>query len=746
MGFAISKSPKIFRIAALIILVVSGILLVSPAGRDWAGTQILRFQNNDENLISDKHNRLIHEKSPYLLQHASNPVDWYPWGEEAFQAARTQDKPVFLSIGYSTCHWCHVMEHESFEDDSVAALMNKAFINVKVDREERPDIDDIYMTVCTMMNGNGGWPLSIIMTAEKKPFFAATYIPKESRFNRLGMLELVPRVEKLWREDRDRILEDASKISEALMHATGSISGEFPGPATMDTAFQQLSDNFEPEFGGFSESPKFPTAHNLMFLMRQHRRAPESNALAMVETTLDNMRLGGIYDHVGFGFHRYSTDKHWLVPHFEKMLYDQAINVMAYTEAFQLTGKAEYRQTVEEVLTYVLRDMTDDAGGFYSAEDADSEGEEGKFYVWPTSEILEILGEEDGRLYIEIYNLTDDGNFLEESTRRKTGTNIPHLKKTIQEIAAEKGIPLTELSERLDVSRRKLFEAREDRIHPLKDDKILTDWNGLMIAAFCKAAQVFENKTYLEGATNAADFILDNMRDDQGRLMHRYREGEVGISAYLDDYAFFIWGLLELYETDFEVKYLEAALELNDILMKHFWDTENHGFFFTANDAEALLIRKKEIRDGAIPSGNSVAMLNLLRLSRMTGKTSYEDTAQQLVEAFSGNISRYPAGYTVLMMGLDFAAGSSFEIVVAGDPAAADTRAMLRALHQSFLPNKVLLFLPPGNPGPVADIAEYTATMQQLEDKATAYVCQNFACELPTTNLAKMRDLLGLEK
>ena len=695
---------------------------------------------------SDKQNRLIHEKSPYLLQHASNPVDWYPWGEEAFQAAAEQDKPIFLSIGYSTCHWCHVMEHESFEDDRVAALMNAAFINIKVDREERPDIDDIYMTVCTMMNGNGGWPLTIVMTPEKKPFFAATYIPKETRFNRLGMLELAPRIQKLWQEDRSRILESASKISAALSEAAGTISGSLLGGETMDIAYKQLSESFEDEFGGFSESPKFPTAHNLMFLMRQHRRDPQSNALQMVETTLDNMRLGGIYDHVGFGFYRYSTDKHWLVPHFEKMLYDQAINVMAYTEAFQLTGKAEYRQTVEEVLTYVLRDMTDNNGGFYSAEDADSEGEEGKFYIWSTSEIIDILGEEDGRLYIEIYNLTEDGNFLEESTQRKTGTNIPHLKKTIQKIADEKGMPVAELSKRLEAARQKLFNVREDRIHPLKDDKILTDWNGLMIAAFCKAAQVFDEKAYLEAASGAADFILNTMRDDQGRLMHRYREGEVAISAYLDDYAFFIWGLLELYETAFDVKYLEAALELNEILIKHFWDTENHGFFFTADDAEALLIRKKEIYDGATPSGNSVAMLNLLRFGRMTGKTTYEETAQQLVEAFSGNIARYPAGYTVLMLGLDFAAGSSFEIVIAGDPAAADTRAMIRALHQPFLPNKVLLLRPADTPGPLADIAAYTATMQQLEDKAAAYVCQNFACELPTTDLAKMQQLLGLEK
>ncbi len=693
-----------------------------------------------------KPNRLIHEKSPYLLQHAYNPVDWYPWGDEAFAAAQAQDKPIFLSIGYATCHWCHVMAHESFEDSTVAALMNDAFINIKVDREERPDVDDIYMTVCQMVTQHGGWPLTVIMTPDKRPFYVGTYIPKESRFNRPGMLDLIPRIQYAWKNDREKILSTAGEIARVLVEATTHTPGEEVSPTVLDTAFRQFSESYDAEYGGFGDHPKFPTAHNLMFLLRYHRRSGNAAALEMVENTLRHLRMGGIYDHIGLGFHRYATDREWLVPHFEKMLYDQAILAMAYTEAFQATGHAEYEKTAREVLTYVLRDMTDPAGGFYSAEDADSEGEEGRFYLWRTTEIREILGKEDAALFIEIFNLREDGNYLEEATRQKTGANIPHLQKPLSQIAAEKEMEEATLQTRLEAMRHKLFAEREKRVHPLKDDKILTDWNGLMIAALAKAAQAFDAPLYAEAARRAADFLLETMRTPSGRLLHRFRDGEKAIDAYLDDYAFLSWGLLELYETTFEVKYLKAALDFTDILLKNFWDAQNFGFFFTAADAEKLLVRKKEIYDGATPSGNSVMMLNLLRLSRLTGNITLEEKASQISQAFSGQVHRYPAGYTVMMMALDFAAGPAYEIVIAGKPDDPETQDMLRAIHRRFLPNKVVLFRPEtaGTPE-IAKISEYAAAMRAVNGRATAYVCRNFACELPTNDPRKMLALLGVK-
>ncbi|MCK6620950.1 MAG: thioredoxin domain-containing protein [Calditrichaceae bacterium] len=698
-------------------------------------------------MFHKKPNRLINEKSPYLLQHAENPVDWYPWGAEAFAAAQAQDKPIFLSIGYSTCHWCHVMEHESFEDSAVAALMNETFINIKVDREERPDVDDVYMTACQMLTGSGGWPLTIIMTPAKEPFFAATYIPKERRFNRYGMLELIPQIKNLWESDRDRLLESAQKITEALSQTGGGPAGGQLHPEILEIAYSQLEESYEHRYGGFNARPKFPTPHNLMYLLRFYRRSGDRQALEMVETTLQNMRRGGIFDHLGFGFHRYSTDERWMVPHFEKMLYDQALLALACTEAFQVTGKEEYRDTVREILTYVLRDMADPAGGFYSAEDADSEGEEGKFYLWSNAEIRKTLGKSEGDFFIKVFNCREDGNFLDEAARQKTGTNIPHLRKSSPKIAKELAISEAELARRIEQARQKLFAARERRIHPLKDDKILTDWNGLMVAALGKAAQALGEPAYAAAAARAADFILQTLRTPEGRLLHRYRQGETAIPAYLDDYAFFIWGLLELYETGFEVKYLQAAVELNDIVLRHFWDGREGGFFFTADDAEELLVRKKEIYDGAVPSGNSVMALNLLRLARITGETGLEARAAQIGAAFSANVSRYPAGYTFLMLALDFAVGPNYEVVIVGKPGAEDTRAMAQALQQRFIPNKVLLFLPVGKKDSgISRIAGFIRAMKPLKGRAAAYVCRSHACELPTADVEKMLELLGQDR
>jgi uncharacterized protein YyaL (SSP411 family) len=687
-------------------------------------------------------NRLKDEKSPYLLQHADNPVNWYPWGEEAFEAARAADKPIFLSIGYSTCHWCHVMEHESFEDAEVAALMNDAFVCVKVDREERPDIDNVYMTVCQMMTGSGGWPLTIMITPDKAPFFAATYIPKTSRFGRVGMLELIPRVKELWTARRSEVNDATRRIVGALEQISADTPGEDLEGPVLDKAYRQLAERFDVTYGGFGHEPKFPTPHNLLFLLRYWRRTGDEKALEMVEHTLQMIRRGGIYDHLGLGFHRYSTDERWLLPHFEKMLYDQALLVMAYTEAYQATGKATYAQTAREILSYVLRDMTSPEGGFYSAEDADSEGEEGKFYVWAEEEIRQVLGD-DADLVIQVYGVEQAGNFTEEATGRKPGTNVLHMKQALEDVAGRLGMPPPELEDRLTRARHRLFTHREQRIHPLKDDKLLTDWNGLMIAAMSKAAQALGRPEYTAAARRAADFMLARMRRSDGRLLHRYRDGDAGIPANLSDYAFLTWGLIELYEACFEVRYLEAALDLNRLMLDNFRDEAGGGFYLTPDDGEDLPVRRKEAYDGAIPSGNSVAMLNLLRLGRMTGDSELERHAADLGRAFSGGVSEMPLGHTQMLVAADFAMGPSYEVVIAGDPAAADTREMLKNLRKAFLPNKVVL-LRPDEPEPaIAGVAEFTKGQRSIDGKATAYVCLNFNCELPTTDASRMLELLS---
>jgi uncharacterized protein YyaL (SSP411 family) len=696
-------------------------------------------------------NKLISEKSPYLLQHAHNPVEWYPWGPEAFERAKRENKPIFLSIGYSTCHWCHVMEQESFEDPEVARLMNETFVCIKVDREERPDIDSIYMAVCQMMTGRGGWPMTIIMTPDKKPFFAATYIPKEARFGQTGMKELVPSIRALWEEKKEEVLTSAEQIISALDQITSespgsqkSLTGEL-GESTLKTAYEHLAHMFDEQYGGFGTAPKFPTPHNLMFLLRYWRRTGDDRALGMVEKTLHGMRRGGIYDHVGFGFHRYSTDGRWFLPHFEKMLYDQALLAMAYIEANQVTGgTAEYAQTAREILVYVLRDMTDPAGGFYSAEDADSEGEEGKFYLWTQDEVQDILSQEEAELVTTIFNMNKEGNCAEEATGKATGGNILFLKRALAEIASDLAIPLEEFGQKLEEVRTKLFNARTKRVHPYKDDKILTDWNGLMIAALGKGAQVFGELHYAEAAKRAVDFILTHMVDAKGRLYHRYRDGEGAITAFLDDYAFLTWGLIELYEATFEPRYLQKALDLNTIILKRFWDEEKGGFYFTTDDADTILVRKKEIYDGAVPSGNAVAMLNLLRLARLTAQPELEEKAAHISRTFSNAVSQSPGAFTQLMIALDFALGPSYEVVIVGDPNAEDTKEMVKTLRKAFVPSKVVLLRPAdAERADITLLAEFTKDLASLNGRATAYVCRNFRCELPTTEAHQMLALVG---
>jgi uncharacterized protein YyaL (SSP411 family) len=693
------------------------------------------------------HNRLRFEKSPYLLQHANNPVDWYPWGPEAFEKARRENKPIFLSIGYSTCHWCHVMEHESFEDPEVARLMNEVFVSIKVDREERPDLDNIYMTVCQMMTGSGGWPLTIIMTPDKKPFFAGTYFPKESRYGRIGMLDLIPRIKEIWVTKHDEVLKSADQITAVLRQYSQEAPGEELGEPTLRNAFEQLSQRFDEQHGGFGSAPKFPTPHNLLFLLRCWKRTGNEKALRMVEKTLQAMRRGGMYDHVGFGFHRYSTDSTWLVPHFEKMLYDQALLAMAYTEAYQATGKREYGETAREVFSYVLRDMKSETGAFHSAEDADSEGEEGKFYLWTEEQIRQVLSAEETNLVITVFNIEKGGNFHEEATGKKGGRNIPYVKKDLHESASALKMPEQQLRSQLEDARGKLFAAREKRIHPHKDDKILTDWNGLMIAALAKGARALDEPGYAEAAKKSVDFILQKMRTQDGRLLHRYRDGQAALPANVDDYAFLIWGMAELYETTFEASYLQSALKLNDDLLQHFWDDKAGGFYFTADDAEKLLVRQKDIYDGAVPSGNSVGALNLLRLARFTANTNLEEKAVKIGRAFSEAINQSPSAYTQLMLAVDFMVGPSYEVIIAGKSGAKDTKAMIGALRAHFVPNKVVLFRPTEEESPeIIRLAEYTKYQSSIDGKATAYVCLNYNCKLPTTDSGKMLELLEVKK
>ncbi|MFC1822754.1 thioredoxin domain-containing protein [Thermodesulfobacteriota bacterium] len=693
--------------------------------------------------LQDKPNRLIHEKSPYLLQHAYNPVDWYPWGEEAFEKARRENKPIFLSIGYSTCHWCHVMEKESFEDPEVASLMNRAFIAIKVDREERPDLDNIYMTACQMMTGSGGWPLTIVMTPDKKPFFAATYIPKVSRFGRAGMMDLIPRIEEIWVSRRNEVFESAEKIISALKNIEKGRPGDDLDLDVLKQAYRELEERYDLEYGGFSVAPKFPSPHNLLFLLRYWKRTGDGKALDMVEKTLLEMQKGGVYDHVGYGFHRYATDREWLVPHFEKMLYDQAMLAFAYLETYQATGKEIYKRIVKEIFEYVLRDMKAPEGGFYSAEDADSEGVEGKFYIWKEDELIDVLGEDEAQLISKVFNVSADGNFKEEATGKKEGGNILHLKKLIPEIAAEMNMSEHEIEKRVIDAKRILFNAREKRIHPHKDDKILTDWNGLMIATLARGGQVLSEPEYTEAARTAADFILRDMRRPDGRFYHRYREGEAGIDAHLDDYVFLVWGLIELYEATFDARYLKTARQVNQDAIRHFWDDQAGGFYFTADDSEQLIVRKKEINDGAIPSGNSVGMLNLLRLSRFFGDPELEETATGIGRAFSETVKQFPSGYTQLMVSADFGEGPSYEVVIAGDPQAEDTKAMLKALRSRFIPNKVIILRPTNGKSAVIDsLAEFVKYHVSLDGKATAYVCLNQTCKAPTTEIDEMLEMI----
>lgn len=674
-------------------------------------------------------NRLAKEKSPYLLQHAHNPVDWFPWCDEAFNKAKAEDKPVFLSIGYSTCHWCHVMEKESFEDEEVAALMNDAFVSIKVDREERPDIDGIYMTVCQMLTGSGGWPMTIIMTSDKKPFFAGTYFPKENRYGRVGMLELVPKIKDFWKSHRIDILKSSDDIVNELHKNVPLDRSVQLSERIFDKAYSSFEKRFDKEYGGFHTAPKFPTPHNLNYLLRHWKRKNDPHALEMVEKTLIEMRKGGIYDQIGFGFHRYSTDSKWLVPHFEKMLYDQALLSIAYIETYQATGKEIYKRITEEILSYVLRDMYSPDGGFYSAEDADSEGEEGKFYMWTHSEIRNILNEDEVNTLSRVFNVEYEGNLSDD---KNEGLNILHMK------TPDGGLSV-ELIEQIETSRKIMFEYRERRIHPYKDDKILTDWNSLMISALTKASQVFGNSDYIGAAEKCASFILTNMISENGILLHRFRDNEAAVSGTLDDYSFFIAALIDLYEATFKTYYLKKAIELTDYLIKYFWDEEKGAFFFSGTGSEELLLRQKEIYDGAVPSGNSVAFLNLLKLGRFTGNNRYDELASQIRSCFSALITDSPASYTQALVGLDFEFGHTYEIVISGEKGSPIINGILTGIQKKFLPNKILIFNS-NDDNDIKEISPFIKFQIPVDGKATVYICRDFNCKVPLTALKDIQE------
>ena len=690
-------------------------------------------------------NALASEKSPYLLQHADNPVNWYPWGREAFDKARHEDKPLFLSIGYSTCHWCHVMAHESFEDPEIAQMMNDAFVNVKVDREERPDIDDVYMEVCQAMTGLRGWPLSIVMAPDARPFFATTYIPKETRFGRTGMRELIPHIQETWRQKRPEIDTSAAEIVSVLRASSLQPPAGDINASAIQIAYEELICLFDDVHGGFGSAPKFPSPHSLTFLLRYWKRTGERKPMQMVEKTLQAMRHGGLYDHVGFGFHRYSTDAEWLVPHFEKMLYDQALLGLAYGEAYQATGNDEYARVVREVFSFVSREMTSSEGGFYTAIDADSEGEEGKFYLWRLEELERGLTEKQTELARIVFNVKPTGNYSDESRGKRTGKNILHMTRSVTALATELKMDEETLRNHIESIRQTLYELREKREHPLRDDKVLADWNGLMIASLAKGARSLGEPLYAVAAAKAADFILEQMRDREGQLLHRYREGEARITASLNDYAFLIWGLSELYETTFETRYLAAALELLEHVLTHFKDDTNGGFYSTADYAESLILRTRDVFDGALPSGNSAMLMNLTFLGHLTGRSEYLDDASRLGRALAHEVDRVPQAHTHLLSALDLALGPSYETVICGDSRSEDTQRMLMTLNKDFLPYNVVIFRPAETEQPeIAEIAPFTKFQTCIDGKPTAYVCQNYACSVPTTDTAEM--LRTLEK
>jgi uncharacterized protein YyaL (SSP411 family) len=670
-------------------------------------------------------NNLAKEKSPYLLQHAYNPVKWYPWDEEAFVKAKEENKPIFLSIGYSTCHWCHVMEVESFEDQEVADYMNRYFVAIKVDKEERPDVDSIYMSVCQKISGSGGWPLTIFMLPNQEPFFAGTYFPKRSRNQMPGLLNLLEAVKEKWETNREEIINSSASITKAIKeeniqtNSQTNRNKELPKQVT-----RSLIYNFDKEYGGFGFAPKFPTPHNLMYLLRVAYHEQNQEALQVVEKTLNSMYHGGIFDHIGYGFSRYSTDNKWLVPHFEKMLYDNGLLIITYLEAYQITKREHYKQIAEMTMEYVLRELTDDQGGFYCAQDADSEGVEGKYYVFTPEEIIGILGEKDGKHFNEYYDITEPGNF--------EGKNIPN------RIHAQY-VPGLE-TDRISQLRNKVFSYRFTRTKLHKDDKILTSWNGIMMVAFTKAYLILQDEKYLQAAKSAGQFIQDKLSNGD-RLFVHYRDGVSIGNGHIDDYAFYIWALLELYEVTFELEYLTRAVKYTKVLIQQFFDASQGGFFLYAEDSEVLIHRPKELYDGAIPSGNSVAAYVLLKLTSLTGDIELTQATEKQMNYIANSIADYPSGHCFSMMAVLLEVYPTKELVcVVKD--LSDVTEMKKVLAKQFIPNITVLVKTSSNSKQLEQIAEFTKNYEIKGESKNFYLCQNHACMAPFHEIEELEKLL----
>ncbi|PKB72697.1 MAG: thioredoxin domain-containing protein [SAR202 cluster bacterium Io17-Chloro-G7] len=678
-------------------------------------------------------NRLINETSPYLLQHANNPVDWYPWGEEALARAKAEDKPILLSIGYSACHWCHVMERESFENETIASLMNERFVNIKVDREERPDLDAVYMEAVQMMTGSGGWPMTVFLTPDGKPFYGGTYFPPVDYSNLPGFPRLVTAISDAYRDQRGEIEKTTQQIA-AQMGQTAQLT-KSDSVLTVDilhTAYNALATSFDYQNGGVGMAPKFPQPMALELLLRYYNHGFSERALEMVNLTLVNMAQGGIYDQIGGGFHRYSTDAYWLVPHFEKMLYDNALLARLYLHTYLVTGEPMYRRITEETLDYILREMTDPQGGFYSAQDADSEGEEGKFFVWTPEEIQEVLGEKEGNLIGGYFGLTQAGNF-----EGKTILNVP---QEAGSFAEELGLDLDQLEADIKRAKVSLREVREGRIHPLLDDKVLSSWNGLMLRAFAEAAAALNNEKYLAAAIANAEFLVDTMIP-QGRLLRTYRGGQAKLLGYLEDYSFVADGLLALYEATFQQRWLDEAISLADAMVELFWDEETGAFYDTGSDHESLVVRPRDVFDNAQPCGGSVATELLLRLAVITGNQEYALKGVSPLRALRDLMGKAPAGTGHWLAALDFHVSSPKEIVIIGPKQDLATQRLLETVYGRFLPNKVVV----GAEGPVEELTQMPLLQDRgmVDGKPAAYVCQNYVCQLPVTEPVALAQQLG---
>ncbi len=722
---------------AIVALAAAGCLLPGCTRTEPRGTHALHgTEATRMSPTSDAHgrtpNQLVHEQSPYLLQHAYNPVDWHPWGEEAFAKARREDRPIFLSIGYSTCHWCHVMERESFEDDSVAALLNANFVCIKVDREERPDVDRIYMTAMQALGMGGGWPLNVFLTPDLEPFFGGTYFPPRTRAGRVGLMELLPQVHQAWLSQRAAIEQQGAQVMRALDSLATPETGPADRAPLAEAAFEALERSHDPEHGGFGSSPKFPSTVNLDFLLRYgtDQSRVRSEALALVTRQLDAMRAGGIHDHLGGGFHRYATDRAWGIPHFEKMLYDQALIASAYLEGYQTTGDVRYAETARDVFRYVRRDLSDPAGGFLSAEDADSEGEEGRFYVWTPAQVESVLAPPEAALFCEAYGVTAHGDF-------EHGTTVLHEARTVEDLAGAHRVPPGEIAERLAQARAALFAARERRVRPYRDDKVITAWNGLMISACARGARVLGDDALRARAAAAAEFVWAHLRDPHdGALMRRWRAGHVAGAGMLDDHADMALALLDLYAADHDPRWLARAVELTGVMIARFEDRRDGGFYESPAGDPSVKVRMKNEFDGAEVAGNSIAVQVVQTLAELLDRDDWRAVARRALDAYARRLRRAPVAMPRMLCAMQLEAATPRQIVIVGHRDAADTRALARVLDRRFAPYDVPLYVDPAAPGPLADLAPFSVTLPMQAGQATAYVCVDRACHLPVTDPA----------